>query len=838
MWRLLFCLAVLPLVCVNSQGCFLPNLTSEITIQEKTPADNITVVTYRGSAPFFEGRGGDLYVNETIDLDGNETLCRNFADYSAVYVRCVTVDSQKTILPQIELTDDYAPQFKTNFSATIPELTAINTTIVTIGLEDIEDKDCQSTVDFSRVRLGLENTAGNTFRLQGSNTIKVNRLLDFENGDTSFALNVSVRSTQPNDTRVNYALLAVTVTDIDDNDPIFNSSVYSLNVTEENNSFVLVWEETQPPIDAYDQDIQVNDPLKFSLLNPNDEAVLKINETRKFNETIQVQLQRIFDRETEPSKSVVLKDTYSVSIAEHTAKGSSVVMVTATDADEGENAEFNYTLLAHQDIFDIETLVVGHDRVGVITVKDSAALDRENSYSYNLNVRNNSVSTVIGTINATDADEGDNARVTYNMTPYGSTVCNFLEINSTTGDVILTEMMKQSDVCTALVEACDNPSDTSQSRRCTRVPMRVSLPPDVIVNTTTYQADIAENLPADTIVLQLESYDKAFVMTSSNFFKLENGLVLTRQPLDREEHDKHSLFIVTNNMRHTNITVSVTVTDVNDNYPEFLNTSTKEVSLDSSTSVGQVIATVMATDRDVGENAELTYSLHPSAYSEYFSIAYTSGLIHLRQFPETDLTSLDLVVLAADGGAPSLWTVHTIKVFLGAGTVVRKGSTPTADEDNSQRSGNSLGAQGTDNTTDLLMTVIGVLSGILVLMVLAFVSGGIVWMKRRQKLDKLKRAAVSNHEINVNPPESTNIAAEVSGSSPTSPVVPHLRTYDVGSIRTDDGVYIEIDDRSYSQRRTGNATEPSSAAVAASRSRNADTEAPNTYEKLRLLWRL
>nr|KAG5694896.1 hypothetical protein BaRGS_029513 [Batillaria attramentaria] len=321
MWRLLFCLGT-PVLNVSD-------------------TDNITVVTYRGSAPFIEGRGGGLYVNETIDLDANE----------------------------------------------------------------------------------------------------------------------------PNDTRVNYALLAVTVTDIDDNDPIFNSSVYSLNVTEENNSFVLVWEETQPLIDAYDQDIQVNDPLKFSLLNPNDEAVLKINETRKFNETIQVQLQRIFDRETEPSKSVVLKveqvnnprrsalatltlhvldindnrplftqDTYSVSIAEHTAKGSSVVM--------GENAEFNYTLLAHQDIFDIETLVVGHDRVGVITVKDSAALDRENrsqlqitvgtqeltnpeggdcstghcnatitvtltdindndpvfpSYSYNLIVRNNFVSTVIGT---------------------------------------------------------------------------------------------------------------------------------------------------------------------------------------------------------------------------------------------------------------------------------------------------------------------------------------------------------------------------------------------------------------------------------------------------------
>ncbi|KAK7480772.1 hypothetical protein BaRGS_00028033, partial [Batillaria attramentaria] len=641
--------------------------------------DNITVVTYGGSAPFFEERGGDLYVNETIDLDGNE----------------------KTIHLVIELTDDYAPQFKKTFSKTIPELTAINTTIVTIGLEDIEDKDCQSTVDFSRVRLGLENTAGNTFRLQGSNTIKVSRLLDFENGDTYFALNVSVRSTQLNDTKVNYALLAVTVTDIDDNDPIFNSSVYSLNVTEEDNSSVLVWRETQPPIDAYDQDIQVNDPLKFSLLNPNDEAVLKINETRKFNETIQVQLQRTFDRETEPSKSVVLKDTYIVAIAEHAAKGSSVVMVTATDADEGENAEFNYTLLVHQDVFDIETLVVGHDRVGVITVKDSAALDRENrsqlqitvgtqelttpeggdcstghcnatinvtltdindkdpvfpNNSYSLIVIRNVVNTVIGTINATDADEGDNARVTYNMIPYGSTVCDFLEINSTTGDVILTEMMKQSDVCTALVEACDNPSDTSQSRRCTRVPIRVSLPPDVIVNTTTYQADIAENLPKDTIVLQLESYDKAFVMTSSNFFKLENGLVLTRQPLDREEHDKHSLFIVTNNM-----------VNVNDNYPEFLNTSTKEVSLDNSTSVGQVIATVTATDRDEGENAELTYSLQPSAFSEYFGVDNTSGQISLRQFPYTDLASLDLVVTAADGGTPRLSTIHTIKIFIGPG---------------------------------------------------------------------------------------------------------------------------------------------------------------------------
>lgn len=65
--------------------------------------------------------------------------------------------------------------------------------------------------------------------------------------------------------------------------------------------------------------------------------------------------------------------------------------------------------------------------------------------------------------------------------------------------------------------------------------------------------------------------------------------------------------------------------DVNDNSPVF-SQDQYEFSLREHSPVGEALATVTATDRDVGSNAMLTYSLSTGAGQ--FTVNNATGMLH------------------------------------------------------------------------------------------------------------------------------------------------------------------------------------------------------------------
>ena len=69
----------------------------------------------------------------------------------------------------------------------------------------------------------------------------------------------------------------------------------------------------------------------------------------------------------------------------------------------------------------------------------------------------------------------------------------------------------------------------------------------------------------------------------------------------------------------------MTVLDVNDNSPVF-SQDQYEFSLREHSPVGEALATVTATDRDVGSNAMLTYSLSTGAGQ--FTVNNATGMLH------------------------------------------------------------------------------------------------------------------------------------------------------------------------------------------------------------------
>ncbi len=141
----------------------------------------------------------------------------------------------------------------------------------------------------------------------------------------------------------------------------------------------------------------------------------------------------------------------------------------------------------------------------------------------------------------------------------------------------------------------------------------------------------------------------------------ETGVITLEVPLDRETQDEYRLVITAQDQgrptRSANTSLEISVTDINDNAPIF-SRQQYETTVSEHAEVGTNVIDVMATDKDDGENAIVTYhivSQEPSSTPLNFTIDEESGSISLA-------TKLDygkakrytLEVEGRDGGNPVL----------------------------------------------------------------------------------------------------------------------------------------------------------------------------------------
>ncbi|KFR02483.1 Protocadherin gamma-A10, partial [Opisthocomus hoazin] len=103
-------------------------------------------------------------------------------------------------------------------------------------------------------------------------------------------------------------------------------------------------------------------------------------------------------------------------------------------------------------------------------------------------------------------------------------------------------------------------------------------------------------------------------------------------------------------------TVTITVTDVNDNAPELtVSSALKEISEDAPS--GTVVALLHVQDRDSGANGEVRCSLDGgvpfrlrSSQGSYYSV------VTARELDREEVSEYNVTVRAADGGSPALWS--------------------------------------------------------------------------------------------------------------------------------------------------------------------------------------
>ncbi|EGV94398.1 Protocadherin beta-5 [Cricetulus griseus] len=221
-----------------------------------------------------------------------------------------------------------------------------------------------------------------------------------------------------------------------------------------------------------------------------------------------------------------------------------------------------------------------------------------------------------------------------------------------------------SVVFVQVMDLNDNPPELTMSTLNNHIPE--NSPETVIAVFSVADSDSGDN---GKIVCSIQE-DLPFILKPSveNFYTL-----MTSTALDRENRSQYNITITVTDLGTPRLTaqhtITVQVSDVNDNAPAFTQTS-YTLFVQENNSPALHIGTISATDSDSGSNALITYSLLPThdpqlALSSLISINADNGqLFALRALDYEALQTFEFRVGATDQGLPELSSQALVRVLV------------------------------------------------------------------------------------------------------------------------------------------------------------------------------
>ena len=198
-----------------------------------------------------------------------------------------------------------------------------------------------------------------------------------------------------------------------------------------------------------------------------------------------------------------------------------------------------------------------------------------------------------------------------------------------------------------------------------------------------YDLSLPENSQVNSKIFWLKATDEDYgenarveykILAGDNetFGIFPDGNLFLKMDVDREERDYYSLRISASDngdpRRSSTTTMTIHITDKNDNHPQFTSRQYNffmNENEDENTYLGQVYAT----DKDIGRNAELTYSSEKS--QQFFSVNPATGFLVSKTridreqlINELGSDSVTFEVVVSDNGIPQLSDTATVTVTL------------------------------------------------------------------------------------------------------------------------------------------------------------------------------
>ncbi|XP_031216098.1 cadherin-9 isoform X2 [Mastomys coucha] len=299
------------------------------------------------------------------------------------------------------------------------------------------------------------------------------------------------------------------------------------------------------------------------------------------------------------------KDLYTASVPEMSGVGTSVIQVTATDADDanyGNSAKVVYSILQGQPYFSVDP--------------------ESGTYQFN-SLESAPLGTHLGRIKANDPDTGENAELEYSISEgEGSDMFDVITDKDTQEGIITVKQnldFEKKMLYTLRVDASNTHPDPRflhlgpfKDSAMVKISVEdVDEPP--VFSKLSYLMEVDEDVKEGSIIGQVTAYDpdsmnniiKYSVDRHTDMDRVfsihsENGSIFTLKPLDRESSPWHNITItateINNPKQSSQIPVFIRILDINDHAPEFA--MYYETFVCENAKSGQLIQTISVMDKD------------------------------------------------------------------------------------------------------------------------------------------------------------------------------------------------------------------------------------------------
>uniref|UniRef100_A0A3Q3E511 Protocadherin 2 alpha a 15 n=1 Tax=Labrus bergylta TaxID=56723 RepID=A0A3Q3E511_9LABR len=463
--------------------------------------------------------------------------------------------------------------------------------------------------------------------------------------------------------------ISVVVSDVNDNSPEFSLSPYTFYVAEANEPGTSVFS-----VKAFDRDEDDNALITYHILRDGSEgnklsSFLNIN-----SENGDILALKSFDFETVKTFQfqVVATDSgtppndhFRLEVKDKGEDGKIPILIVQKSLDR--EAALTHTLvLTAQDGGKPPKLGEMNILVNVLDINDNAPVFSQDDYSVMLN-ENVPIGTKVMQVNATDLDDGPNGEVVYSFSSIvNRRLLNRFEIDPSTGEITVKGLInyEEKDRYEIEIQASDKglaPLTTQKSVIIKIVDVNDNAPE---IEVTSFSSSIPEDSrPGTTVALisvnDLDSGlngkvicsirdDVPFILSPSLRDKMYS--LVTKSPLDREKQSHYDLTITAKDAGQPPLssekTISVVVSDVNDNSPEF-SLSPYTFYVAEANEPGTSVFSVKAHDRDEDDNALITYHILRDGNRKM------PFLILQKQMDREAIREHRLVLTAVDGGRPA-----------------------------------------------------------------------------------------------------------------------------------------------------------------------------------------
>ena len=500
-------------------------------------------------------------------------------------------------------------------------------------------------------------------------------------------------------------VVEVQVTDVNDNNPKFEREIYNVSVYENvtTSSMIIQVKANDPDLglngqvqyafdadsqEAYGDKFEIRDTGEIYVIGSLDHETQSVHTltvtardlgTNSLPVIAKVIVTVLDLNDNAPTITIkALTTNGKVQVSESAERGTFVAYLTIRDLDSGLSGEFecslndtHFTLLQlyETDFKLITDSLLDRERTSFYDLRVSCSdkgepsqssskiftvniLDENDNFpvfaehSYKAEIQENAPSgTSVVQVQATDADDDDNAAIVYSLE---TKMHGYLFIDAISGNI--TTLGSFDYERTHRIQFLVTASDPQRPEFNTSSTVILEILDDddekPTFTETGYRFLLLENAPVNASVGSVIASDSdsglynwfefSIPSTQKNahlfWVNSTTGEVFARESFDRERNAAYEFVVIARGLAPRELSSSVLVflqiTDENDNSPviDYPNSNNDTIRVSSETPIGHVIAQVLGHDDDSGDNARLTYTF-TSGSGEGFEIDADSGLV-------------------------------------------------------------------------------------------------------------------------------------------------------------------------------------------------------------------